>query len=85
MVAYVYVLDTPYFGKSDDDGVVELDNLPAGDYAVQVYHPRKRKRGSTPMQEISVTQHGAVESEFAIALKPDWRRKNVSHNSTDGN
>ncbi len=84
MVAYVYVLDTPYFGKTDADGVVRLNDLPAGNYEVQVQYPRKRKRGSTPMRELSVTQHGVVEAEFAIALKPDWRQKNGSRKLADG-
>ncbi len=84
MVAYVFVLDTPHFGKSGDEGVVELNDLPAGNYEIHVYHPRKRKRGSTPMQVTSVAEHGTVETEFAIALKPDWRLKSSSRKQATG-
>ena len=73
MVAYVYVLDTPYFAKSGADGVVALSGLPAGRYRVQVYHPRKRKRGSTPAQTVDVASEQSTSAEFAIALKPEWR------------
>lgn len=75
MVAYVYVLDTPYFGKTTDDGHVNLSNLPPGRYRVQVQHPRKRKRGSTPAQTISISHQAAISAEFAIGLKPEWRAK----------
>jgi len=82
MVAYVYVLDTPYFGKTTDDGHVNLSNLPPGRYRVQVQHPRKRKRGSTPALTISISQQAAVGAEFSIGLKPEWRpQKRATHNN----
>ncbi|MDH3452953.1 MAG: hypothetical protein OEN20_11060 [Gammaproteobacteria bacterium] len=73
MVAYVYVLDTPHFAKTSGDGAVELTELPAGRYRVQVFHPRKRKRGSTPAPTLDISQHQPVAAEFVIALKPEWR------------
>ena len=80
MVAYVYVVDTPYFGKTSEDGTVNLSNLPAGRYRVQVQHPRKRKRGSTPAQTIAISQQAVIDAEFSIALKPEWRpKKRATH------
>jgi plastocyanin len=73
MVAYVYVVDTPYFGRTADDGIVELSKLPAGSYRVQVNHPRKRKRGSTVPQMVTIEQQDTLDTEFVIALKPEWR------------
>ncbi len=73
MVAYVYVLDTPYFAKTGANGVVALKELPAGRYRLQVYHPRKRKRGSTPAQTLEISQLQAATADFVIALKPAWR------------
>lgn len=73
MVAYVYVLDTPYFAISGTDGVVVLSALPSGRYRVQVFHPRKRKRGSTPAQTLAAASERTASAEFAIALKPEWR------------
>jgi plastocyanin len=37
MVAYVLVLDTPYFGKTDATGEVRLE-APPGDYVMRVWH-----------------------------------------------
>jgi plastocyanin len=39
MVAYVLVLDTPYFGKTDAVGKVSLD-APPGNYVMRVWHER---------------------------------------------
>jgi plastocyanin len=40
MVAYVVVVDTPYFAKTTTTGVATLEGLPAGEYKVSVWHPR---------------------------------------------
>ncbi len=73
MVAYVYVLDTPYFAKTDLGGSVEIAALTPGRYRVAVDHPRKRKRGSTPPQIVSIAASNTVKARFVIALKPEWR------------
>lgn len=39
MSAYVLVVDTPYFGRTDADGVARLKDVPPGDYAVSVWRP----------------------------------------------
>ena len=73
MAAYVYVVDTPYFAKSNENGTIRLSALPPGDYKLQVNHPRKRKRGSTSAQTVRITHGVGVEVLFTIALKPEWR------------
>jgi plastocyanin len=40
MVGWLLVLDTPYFGTSALSGVVRLDNVPAGSYALRTWHAR---------------------------------------------
>ena len=39
MVAWVVVVDTPYFGRSAKAGPVSLNNVPAGSYRLRVWHP----------------------------------------------
>ena len=39
MVAWVVVVDTPYFGRSAALGQVALPNVPAGAYRLRVWHP----------------------------------------------
>ncbi|MGJ8679631.1 methylamine utilization protein [Paraglaciecola sp.] len=38
MLGYVYIVDTPYFSKTDMEGKVSLD-LPVGDYVIKVWSP----------------------------------------------
>lgn len=38
MVAYVYVVETPWFGKTDKDGAARIEGLPAGDYEINAWH-----------------------------------------------
>ncbi len=39
MVAWVVVVDTPYFGRSIKTAPVALANVPAGSYRLRVWHP----------------------------------------------
>jgi plastocyanin len=38
MVAWVLVVDTPYFGKTDADGMLTLNNVPNGNYKLRTWH-----------------------------------------------
>jgi plastocyanin len=38
MIAWILIVDTPHFAKSDKGGKAVLDNLPAGDYEIAVWH-----------------------------------------------
>lgn len=40
MNAYVSVMEHPYFDVTGTDGMFEIDNLPAGDYEVEIWHER---------------------------------------------
>jgi plastocyanin len=73
MVAYVYVVDTPYFAKSDSEGRAVLTGVPPGLHEVRAWHPRKKRRGSSDIGQISVTASGHAPLEFTVALKPEWR------------
>ncbi len=42
MVAYVMVVDTPWFAKSDNSGIAKIDDLPSGEYIVNAWHFRQK-------------------------------------------
>ena len=74
MVAYVYVVASPYFAKTDADGRAILAALPPGSYRIRAWHPRKKRRGSSQPRQIRITTASdAVRLEFTIGLKPEWR------------
>lgn len=70
MVAYVVVVDTPFFAKSADAGTVTLNALPAGRYRLDLWHPRLAKAIT---REIALGDTPAAEETFTLTLKADRR------------
>ena len=68
MIAYVQVVDTPWFGKSDAAGNVKIDNLPPGNYEVRAWHYRLLD----PNAEFSRTLNIETTSKLSarLELKP---------------
>lgn len=65
MEAFVVIMQNPYYSKTDDEGNFTIENLPAGEYTVSVWHP-KRKAASI---EVVVSDSGSVSVEFALKKK----------------
>jgi len=68
MIAFVLIVDTPFFAKTDKQGRAMLDNLPAGDYEVQMWYP-----GGTGVPAPQKIRLGATESaelKFAFTPRP---------------
>jgi len=64
MLAYVLVVDTPYFAKSGK-GAARIENVPNGEYEVRAWHPRLQ--GVFPVQKINLTDAAAPLS-FRLPL-----------------
>jgi len=81
MVAYIVVLPTPFFAKTDATGAAALPPLPPGRYRLEVWHPR----ATAPLvQEITSAPEQSATLEFSVALKPDKRiRRAPSGKSTE--
>jgi plastocyanin len=54
MIAYVMVVDTPYFAKTDAQGVAHLEGLLPGDYDVKAWHYSLADGAPPIMRRISV-------------------------------
>jgi len=74
MRAYVLVVDTPYFGKSDASGVVTLDNLPEGKYEIRAWHPDMGTIKPALLQNINVTAQGTQQIKFNFDFIPKKRK-----------
>jgi hypothetical protein len=72
MIAYIYVAESPHFGTTRKAGTVKLENLPAGAYAVRVWHPRMQVAEESTVRPVTVGT-APVEVTWQLALKPDLR------------
>jgi plastocyanin len=67
MLAYVYVVETPYYGKTETDGKVKLVNIPDGQYQLKVWHPDLNAENLPFAESIS------IKDSFTITAKLDIR------------
>jgi plastocyanin len=66
MVAYLLMVDTPFFGKTIN-GQVRIDGLPAGDYQVKVWHPQLQ--GPAVAMRVKIEQDRNNSVKFVLDLK----------------
>jgi plastocyanin len=72
MLGYVFIVDTPWFGKTDPEGMVQIDAVEDGEYEARVWHPRERHE--VALQRIKVAGVTAEPLHFTIDAKPLKRR-----------
>jgi plastocyanin len=70
MVAYIFVLDTPYFAKTGADGTAEITGLPPGRYHLDVWHPRL---AGNVARDLSIVEAGDTTQVISVTLRPDRR------------
>ncbi len=68
MLAFIQVVDTPYFTKSDETGKAKLTNIPDGNYQLKVWHYALAKENEVVEQAITVK--GNDSKKINLNLKP---------------
>ena len=73
MIGYIYVTDSPFFGRTDASGKLLLHALPAGDYTLRVWHPGLHEMGQSLQRHISLgaEDHGTQAFRLTHPLRPD--------------
>jgi len=71
MVAYIYVVDTDYYAKTEADGHAIIDNLPAGEYTIHIVHPGM-KSAQPLTQSINLAVDRDNRLEFSLEIKPRY-------------
>ncbi|WP_222619202.1 methylamine utilization protein [Undibacterium hunanense] len=54
MVAYIHIVDTPYFAKTDASGTARLTTIPSGKYVLKVWHPKQASGAAIQEQSLQV-------------------------------
>jgi len=76
MIAYLFVSDAPWLGQTKVDGSVTFPGLPAGAYALHIWHPQLRPGQTDIVQPITMTGAGEPHThEVALSLLPDPRQR----------
>jgi len=55
MRGYIRVVDTPYAGKTDNNGMLSLDAVPNGSATITVWHPRLRAPGNEMRRTVTIS------------------------------
>jgi plastocyanin len=66
MIAYILVVSTPYFAKTDARGMAVLRDVPAGSFEVRAWHPQQGAAAAP--QAIAVD--GATRAQFTVEVQP---------------
>lgn len=66
MIAYIQIVNTPYFAKTDASGVAKLDNLPPGKYILKTWYYTMPANAPALEQPLTVAQPAA---DSAVAVK----------------
>lgn len=74
MLAYIYVVGTPYFALTAGDGAATIPQLPAGSYTVKVWHPGQ-KTGQTLAKEVTLAADSTATVDFVVDMKRERRQR----------
>jgi len=81
MAAYVVVLATPYYAKSDATGSAAIAGLPPGRYELAVWHPR---HPDELKRAVTVSGTEAAPQVITLKLKPDRRIRRAPDATGEG-
>jgi plastocyanin len=62
MVAYIIILENPYFAKTNPDGNFKIENIPPGTYVLKTWHEKMK----SPSQEITIAEGEVKEINFEL-------------------
>ena len=72
MLAFILVVETPVFTKTDANGIASLDGVPDGTASVRIWSPRIKDANDSLSQEIE--PHGSGEMAVGFTLQKKLRR-----------
>ncbi len=71
MLGYVYVVDTPWFGTTDEQGNIKFD-IPDGKYTLKIWHPLFQDIDQSFSQIIDVTSDNKLTIKLKEAMNPAY-------------
>jgi len=73
MIAYLVVTDAEWSGLTEADGTWAVSNLPAGEFRVEVWHPRMREVATTLEKQLAIADAtaGKLDVHLMRPLRPE--------------
>ncbi len=68
MLAFIYVVDSPWFAKTDKDGVARIEGPPAGDYDLQLWYYAQAAPAAA--QVLRVRGDETLAATFVVPVRP---------------
>jgi plastocyanin len=78
MLGFIYVTDSPWFGKTDANGAADIAQLPPGVYDIALWHPRQNDAPTKVQGKVSIDASGTAQAQFVLPAL----RAAPNHNST---
>ena len=69
MIGHILVTDSPWFGRTDDQGRITLQALPEGGYTVRVWHPRIADAPAQLERTVQVGESRGEAATFQLTRK----------------
>jgi hypothetical protein len=66
MLGYIWVTDSPWYGRSAADGRVQLHDLAPGEYTVRNWHALLNESGAQLEQRINVVDNQVSAASFTL-------------------
>jgi hypothetical protein len=74
MLAYIVVLETPWFARSEGSGTVTIAGVPPGNYRLEVWQPRLAKLHTQPLT-VTDTANPPLALKLSLGRDQRIRRK----------
>lgn len=66
MLGYIWVTDSPWYGRSDAQGSVQLHELAPGEYTVRIWHVLLNESGPELVQRVAVIDNQVSTAHFRL-------------------
>jgi plastocyanin len=84
MLAYIYVVDTPYFSTVEKTGRLTFKDLKPGSYKVVYWHPRLKGKKKELTQSVEVSDDKVQEVKFKVSVRGKRKLNKTSRKRKSG-
>ena len=66
MLGYIWVTDSPWYGRTAADGHLQLHDLPPGEYTVRIWHALLNESGAQLERRVSIADNQLSNASFTL-------------------